>query len=288
MLVEVETAAAELSRTCNGKTFLVRGRIHWAGLLAMHRILYDDAFFLLDALGESLEAHHNADWAAWRRGVAGRDVVLESMLPDNGSVDDGDKIRFHKRWKSDRVGTMRSSVLRRMFGDGDTPLPLRQRVEELAGRLHLQRGGRAISHTFVPGTPRQFGTASAIATGAVRVALGFLSATFNDISVLSNGVMRTYPGPANRELLETEARALTDAVFLGDADQIEKARKAVRRVTQAPHDTPWTKLRDVYYRALHATHDEAGETSSFFFNDVDVEMKVVLSFTARTAPPPSR
>ncbi|MFO0662510.1 MAG: hypothetical protein U0174_01100 [Polyangiaceae bacterium] len=290
LLVEVETAASEIQRTSRGKTFLVRGRIHWTGLLAMHRALYEDAFFIFDALGEALESHHHDDWANWRRSVAQRDVVLESLLPDAGPADDddGDKNRIHRRWKSDRVGSMRSSVLKRMFGEGETPLPLRQRVEELAGRLHMQRGGRAASHTFAPGVPRTCGAGSFLSTGAVRVALGFLTATFNDISVLTNGVVRTYPGPANRETLETEARLLTDSILLGDSDQLQRIRLAAVQALNLSIETPWSKLREPYYQAIHTAHDDGGADSSFLFNDVDVELRVVLRLPLRSAPPASR
>lgn len=285
-LVEVESVAAELGRTTRGKTFAVRGRIHWAGLLAAHRVLYDDAFFLLEALSEALETHHHAAWASWRQGVFNRAVVLESLLPE-GAEDDGDKNRFHRRWKSDRVDGVRLSVLKRMFGEGETPVPLRLRVEELAGRLHLQRGGRAASHTFTPGSPRHLGDASYLSTGAVRVALGFLSSTFNDISVLSDGVVRTYPGPSNREVLEHEARTLTDAILLGDADHLQKARYAVAHL-QTTGETAWNKLRELFYQRLHSAHDAGIESGAFVFNDIDVEMRVLLQRTRTSLPPPSR
>ena len=284
-LVEVESVASELTRTSRGKTFAVRGRMHWTGLLAMHRVLYDDSFFLLDALGEALEVHHHEDWSRWRRAVANRALVLESLLPDAGDEDDGDRNRIHQRWRSDRVDGMRSTVLRRMFGDGDTPVPLRLRVEELAGRLHIQRGGRAASHTFAPGAPRNLGDASYLSTGAVRVALGFLTSTFNDISMLSDGVVRAYPGPANRELLEIEARVLSDSILLGDADHLQKARQAIAS-RHAYGDSSWSKLREHFYQTLHMAHDEGPDASAFLFNDVDIELRITHPRPATSLPPP--
>ena len=101
----------------------------------------------------------------------------------------------------------------------------------------------------------------------MREALSYLARTFSDISLLSDGFLRGYPGPRGRAELEDEAQAVVDAILLGERAFMRTAGSDQRRRAQ----------RRAYYAGLHQAHDAAGAEAAFYFNDPEVEQRLAYA-----------
>lgn len=267
-LVEVEAAASEIAACSRGKRFRIRAELSWNGWRALHRSLLEDVSHLLESVGENVEPHHDRSWSKWRQKVLARDLVFESVFPASMDVDDLDKHRIHRQWKSPHVDEVREGVLDRIFGAASSPIELRERIEEhrmavSTSIVAIKRRNAKAEHA----NGRRSGKASELSTIEAREALAFLARTFSDISLLTDGFLRVYPGPRGRAELEDEAQAIVDAILLGERAFARNAGSDQRRRAQ----------RRAYYAGLHQAHDEAGVNPAFYFNDPEIEQRLAYA-----------
>mgnify|MGYP000930296810 CR=1 FL=1 len=262
VLVQVETMILELERCSRGKSFRVRAQMTFQGLMTTHRTLQGEAMELLEALSEAVEPHFDREWSAWRKRVLERDFVVESAFPASMDEDDIDKHRIHRRWKPRRIDEVRTSVLGRMFTPSGSLSVLRTEIANHMRRL------TAPPMRFYEGN--EIANVSQFSTEAIRAALTFLASLFSDVSLLTDGFVRSYPGPRSKGELDREAIALTDAILLGDRENLASiVASPVRRLAQ----------RKAYYAGLHSVHDTSVVNAEHrvLFNDREIEQELAYA-----------